>query len=71
MNVRAQIKYWLSIKQLTYEKLAEKMTERSGKKYTLGSLNGKLIRGTLTVIEFNLIAKILGYKMEFKEDNSM
>lgn len=67
MNVRAQINFWLALKQYNYEKLAEEMTKQSGKKYTRGSLNGKLVRNTLSVNEFELIAKILGYTIDFKE----
>ncbi len=68
MNIRAQIKYWLSLKQSTYEKLAEQLTHTTGKKYTRGSLNAKIVRGTLSFNEFETIAKILGYKIEFVEE---
>ncbi len=68
MNVRAQINFWLSLKQSTYEKLAVELTRITGKKYTRGSLNAKLVRGTLSVNEFETIAKILGYKIEFVEE---
>ncbi|MDE6139236.1 MAG: hypothetical protein K2F57_07175 [Candidatus Gastranaerophilales bacterium] len=67
MNIRAQIKYWLALKQSTYEKLAQELTKTTGKKYTKGSLNAKLVRGSLSFNEFEAIAKILGYKIEFKE----
>lgn len=69
MNIRAQIKYWLSLKQSTYEELAAEMSKITGKKYTKGSINAKLGRDTLSVNEFETIAKILGYKIEFTEDN--
>ncbi len=67
MNIRAQINYWLALKQYDYRKLADEMSKLSGRKYTRGSINGKLVRNTLTVQELELIAKILGYKIEFKE----
>lgn len=67
MNIRAQINYWLALKQYDYKKLADKMTKISGKKYTRGSINGKLVRNTLTVNELELIAGILGYKIDFTE----
>ncbi|MBR1617560.1 hypothetical protein IJ670_05345 [bacterium] len=67
MNLRAQINYWLTLNGSTYEKLALRMTELLGKKYTRGSLNAKLIRGTLTFREFEIIASIFKYKIEFKE----
>ncbi len=68
MNVRAQIKYWLSLKQSNYEELAKELTKATGKKYTKGSLNAKLGRDTLSINEFETIAKILGYKIELVED---
>ncbi len=71
MNVRAQINYWLSLNQSDYKKLAEKMTELTGKHYTRWSLNGKLARKTVSVDEFELIAKIFGYKIELKEINPL
>ena len=52
---------------MTYKKLAKKMTELSGKKYTGGGINAKLIRRTLTFKEFELIAKIFNNKIEVKE----
>lgn len=58
MNLKAQINYLLSLNQITYNKLANKMTEVSGKKYTGGSINAKLVRVTLTFKEFEIIAKI-------------
>ena len=67
MNLRAQINYWLSLHQMTYNKLADKMTELSGRKYTGGGINAKLIRGTLTFKEFELIASIFGCRLEIKE----
>lgn len=67
MNVRAQINYWIAINQSDYNDLAEKMTKISGKRYTRGSINGKLIRDSLSVNEFELIAKIYGYEITFKE----
>ena len=67
MDIRAQIKYWLSLNQSTFDKLAVKMTNITGKKYTRGSINAKLIRGTLSAQELEVIANIFGYKIEFKE----
>lgn len=65
MNIRAQIKSWLSLNQYTYEKLTNELTVKTGKKYTVGSLNAKLSRGTLHFSEVEAIADILGYKVNF------
>lgn len=67
MNLRAQINYWLSLNQSTYEKLAVEMTQAMNKKYTRGSLNAKLSRGTLTFYEFEVIAKIFNCKIKIEE----
>ena len=67
MNIRATINYWLSLNQSDYNKLASEMTKLTGKRYTRGSINGKLCRGTLSINEFELIAKIFGYAIEFKK----
>ena len=67
MNLRAQINYWLSVNQLTYDNLSEEMTHITGKKYTRGSINAKLVRGTLTFKEFEIIANIFNQKIEIKE----
>jgi len=67
MNLRAEINYWLSLNQYTYDKLAEELTKNMGKKYTRGSINAKLVRGTLTVKEFEHIAKIFGYEINIKK----
>ena len=67
MNVRAQIRFWLSLNQSNYDKLAQRMTNILKKKYTRGSINAKLSRETLTVKEFETIAEIYNYKLEVKE----
>jgi len=67
MNLRAQINFWLSLNQSTYEKLAIEMTKIMDKKYTRGSLNAKLTRGTLTFREFETIAKIFNCKIKIEE----
>ena len=67
MNLRAQINYWLSLNQSTYEKLAAEMTKIMNKKYTRGSLNAKLSRGTLTFHEFETIARIFNCNIKIEE----
>ena len=54
---------------MSIAKLAEKMSELSNEKYTQGSLYGKLSRDTLTLKECQLIAKIIGYRIEFIKEN--
>lgn len=68
MMYQKYIKPLLSVNQMTVEKLAERMFEISEKKYTRSSLNGKFARETLSLKECDLIAKILGYRIEFVKD---
>lgn len=68
MMYQKYIKQLLSVNQMTVEKLAERMSEISGKKYTRSSLNGKFARETLSLKECDLIAKILGYRIEFVKE---
>jgi hypothetical protein len=44
------------------------MTKISGKKYTMRSLSQKLMRGSLRVDEYKLIAEILGYEVILKKN---
>lgn len=69
MNIRAQIKYWLSLNQSTYEKLADELTKLTGKKYTRGSLSAKISRDTITFNELETIAKIFNYKICIIKEN--
>lgn len=65
MNNKNYIRSLLALNNISVIELAEKMTEMSDEKYTAGSLYGKLSRDTLTLRECQLIAKILGYRIEF------
>ncbi len=66
MNEKSFIKSRLALKQMTMKELAGIMTEISGKKYTRDSLNGKFYRGTLSINEMHLIAKILDFSIDYK-----
>lgn len=48
--------------------LAYVLTEKTGKKYTQGSLSQKINRGTISYNEVVLIAKILGYDIKFERN---
>lgn len=62
---KSLIKSLLVLNNLTVPKLAERMSAELNKKYTKGSVYGKLRRDTLTLKECQTIAKILGYHIEF------
>lgn len=67
MQIREKIKSILALKCVTITKLAELMTEKTGKKYTFQSISHKLRLNRLTLAEAYVIADILGYDIEFVE----
>ena len=67
MNIKTQLKILLTLKQVSIKKLAEEMTLLTGGKYTPASLYGKINRDTISFTECQIIAKILGYEIIFKE----
>lgn len=67
INVKNMIKSYLSLNGMTLTRLAELMTIKTGKKYTLASLYSKLKIESLSLKEAFVIADILGYEIEFKK----
>lgn len=65
MDNRSYMRSLMVLHKFSVKELAQKMTERLGKKYTRDSLNGKLARDTLTLKECQIIAEILGYEVKF------
>ncbi len=48
--------------------LAGRMSEATGKPYSRHKIYGKIKRDTISFTEVEIIAKILGYKIEFIEE---
>lgn len=67
MNIRNYLKSLLALKCITITKLAQMMTEKTGKNYTFKSLSGKLTRESLTMKEVFIIAELIGYEIKFIE----
>lgn len=65
MDVTKYLKSLLTLNGLTIIKLAEILTQRTGKVYTAGSLSAKIRRQSITLKEAYEIAEILGYNIEF------
>ncbi len=63
MNVKEEVKIMLTSKSMTLTKLAEKMTELSGKNYSQSLLSHKLTSESLRYSEMKMICKILGYRI--------
>lgn len=64
-----EIKNLVADRDITLTKLAKKMGERLGRKYSLASLSQKLRNGTISYREIMLIAEILNYKIIFYDLN--
>ena len=68
MNVREQIKVLLAMENVTLTEIAQEMSEKTGKNYSMQNLSQKLSRKTLKYEEARLIAELLGYKIKFEKD---
>ncbi len=68
MDIRNDIKYFMAREAVTFKQLAALMTEKTGKKYTINSISGKLIRESITLKEALQILDILGYHIEVKKN---
>lgn len=68
MNIKIQLKILLALNQMSMEKLANRMTEVTGKSYTRAKLYAKINRDSISFTECQTIAKILGYRIEFVEE---
>ncbi|MBR1680303.1 helix-turn-helix domain-containing protein [bacterium] len=67
MECREEIKYLLLQRKMTLTKLAEEMSKLSGKKISQSFLSQKLGNKTLRYYELEMICKILGYQILFKD----
>lgn len=68
MDIRNDIKYYMAREAVTFKQLALLMSEKTGKKYTINSLSGKLIRESITLKETLQILEILGYRLKIEKD---
>ncbi len=69
MPIREEIKSLLALENMTLTELARIATIESKKKVTTKSISEKLSRGTIKFEEARFLAKILGYKVEFRRIN--
>ncbi len=68
MDIRNDIKYYMAREAVTFKQLAILMSEKTGKKYTINSLSGKLIRESITLKETLQILEILGYHIKIEKN---
>lgn len=67
MDIKTQLKIFLAMRHLTVANLAKELSKVTGKNYTSAMIYGKLNRDTISFSECQMIAKILGYEIVFKE----
>lgn len=65
--IKQKIKVMLAMRQMTMKKLADRMTEVTGKNYTAAMLYGKINRDTISFTEIQFIAQILDYEVDINE----
>lgn len=68
MDIKKQIKIFMTLRNVSMVELAELMSKATGKEYTPAKLYGKLNRDTISFTECKIIAGILGYKTKFIEE---
>lgn len=54
---------------VTLTKMAQLMTEKTGRKYTVNTLSGKLLRQSITLSEASELLDTIGYHIEFVKNN--
>lgn len=69
IDAKKEVKVMLSRKAWTMKMLAEKLSEISGKYYSPQNLNYRLSQNKLKLYEMGYICQILGFKLEFVENN--
>lgn len=67
MPVRERIKSLIAQENVTIKQLAELLTEKTGEKYSLQSISHRMIRGTLSFNEVEIIAELLGYEIKIEK----
>ena len=67
MTAKEYVKILIAKEGITLKELARIASENSPKKFTLDGLSHKMRLGTLRFEDFELFAKLLGYKIELKK----
>ncbi len=68
MATREDIKSLLARESFTITKMAQEMTNKTGKNYTVKTISQKLTNNTLRYDEFKSIIEILGYKIKLEKE---
>lgn len=67
MNLREKVKSLLASKALTMTYVAQEITKKRGRKFSLTNFSMKLKKETLTYKELKYICDITGYDIELVE----
>ena len=67
MKTKEQVKSLLALENVSLTQVAQKMTEITGKHYSMQNLSQKLSRKTIKFEEVVLISQILGYEIKFEK----
>ena len=70
MDVRNELKYILGKEAITLTQMAQLMTEKTGRKYSVNSLSGKLLRQSISLKETTDLLDTIGYHIEFVKNKT-
>ncbi|MBO5386173.1 hypothetical protein J6A64_07650 [bacterium] len=70
MDVRNELKYILGKEAITLTQMAQLMTEKTGRKYSVNSLSGKLLRQSISLKETADLLDTIGYHIEFVKNKT-
>ena len=65
-QIRNELKGYIHMRGMTYEKVATLLTQKYGKRVTAQSLNNKIARGSIRYIDILQICEVLGYKIRWE-----
>jgi hypothetical protein len=68
MTAKSQIKVLMALENMNAKELANLLVEKTGQKFTQNSILQKISKSSFRYDEIELIAKTLGYIIEFKKE---
>ena len=64
--IRNELKGYIHMRGMTYEKVAELLTQKFGKRVTAQSLSNKIARGSIRYVDILQICSVLNYKIRWE-----
>ena len=65
-KIRNEIKGYIHLRGMTYEKVAQLLTKKYQKRVTAQSLNNKIARGSIRYVDILQICSVLDYKIRWE-----